>query len=81
MSVDPNAPAHPCRPSDKWKGLTIRQAYAMAAMQGLLADHKTILAVAKSEKKHGDKDFSSYALTAFDVADQMIAHENGEASQ
>ena len=70
MSVDPNAPAHPCRPSDKWKGLTIRQAYAMAAMQGFnaceaFADYKSPI----------------IASFAFAQADAMIAHENGEASQ
>ena len=73
MSVDPNAPAHPCRPSEAHKGLTIRQAYAMAAMQGLFAS----LAGTEFFGHPGCQEVADYA---FDQADAMIAHENGEVS-
>jgi hypothetical protein len=70
MSVDPNAPAYPCRPSEAHKGLTIRQAYAMAAMQGFSAC-----------EAFADYESPIIAPFAFAQADAMIAHENGEASQ
>jgi len=66
MSVDPNAPAHPCRPSEAHKGLTIRQAYAMAAMQGMIADPAM------------DDGFCQIAFLSFQMADALIAFENQE---
>jgi hypothetical protein len=66
MSVGPNAPAYPCRPSEAHKGLTIRQAYAMAAMQGLSASDS-----------HSYSPACEISRFAFDQADAMIAHENG----
>ena len=69
MSVDPNAPAYPCRPSEAHKGLTIRQAYAMAAMQGSVCDAESY------------PSMKLLVEDAFKFADLMISHENGEASQ
>ncbi len=68
--TDPNSPAHPCRPSEAHKGLTIRQAYAMAAMQGLNS-----LPYVKG------KDSVLMSKIAFTQADAMIAFENAEAAR
>ena len=63
--VDPTAPAYPCKASE-FSGLTIRQAYAMAAMQGLSASDS-----------HSYSPACEISRFAFDQADAMIAHENG----
>ena len=67
--IYPDAPAHPCRPSQAHKGLTIRQAYAMAAMQSLSQNEGLA---------HWGE--SAIAESAFAQADAMIAFENGEVN-
>ena len=68
MTLDPNAPAYPCAASQEFKGLTIRQAYAMAAMQGFLSNPAMRFS-----------STSDLPILCYEQADAMIAHENGEA--
>lgn len=59
-------------------GMTIRQRYAMAAMQGMLSDDKTSSAFVDSCSRDWDKAKEKIAWTAFSIADAMVAFEEGE---
>ena len=77
MTLDGSKPAYPCAPSQAFKGLTIRQAYAMAVLQGMYSDI-AVLGAATEGKAEEDCD-AAVAKQCFTQADAMIAHENAQA--
>lgn len=62
-------------------GMTIRQRYAMAAMQGMLSDDKTSSAFVDSCGRDWDKAREKVAWTAFSIADAMIEFEEQEYAE
>lgn len=83
--IEPNSPAYPVQPmnsvgpvADTFMGLTIRQRYAMAAMQGMMSVPADELLRLSGNGKEFDTVGEWIAENSFSMADAMIAFENKE---
>lgn len=59
-------------------GMTIRQRYAMAALQGMLSDDKTTSSFVSNCNGNWNESRKNIAWTAFQLANAMIAYEEQE---
>lgn len=73
---DDGGPAFPIWNDSDFPGMTLRDAFAMAAMQGMLADRETILSFASKCRKEMLSPDSAMATAAYGMADAMIAERN-----
>lgn len=73
---DDGGPAYPIWNDSEFKGMTLRDAFAMAAMQGMLADRETILRFTEECHKEMIGPEVGMAAAAYGMADAMIAERN-----
>lgn len=59
-----------------YAGMSLHDAFAMAAMQGMLADRETILSFANKCREEMLSPDSAMATAAYSMADAMIAERN-----
>lgn len=71
---DDGGPAFPRSPGRE--GMSLHDAFAMAAMQGMLADRETILSFANKCREEMLSPDSVMATAAYSMADAMIAERN-----
>ena len=77
-TLDPNAPAYPCAPSQAFKGLTKREYIAVEAMKAVIGNQVQVNNLIKASEEVGVCMTEALVSRAFTTADAMIAHENGE---